>query len=186
MKFAAFSCGALLCALAPSVLAAPADGTAPPAPGPVVREVDDITNDPFVKAYFDSLESAADTQSADGKDFKIVNGTPVTTPLPWFASINMITIVGSNGQAQIGLCGGSLINSKYVLTAAHCFAQETGGYFKPATLQIGPGRNDVIPNVLSMFACIPHSCDIAFWLLSEHFFQRLNRIIASFSFFKAW
>ena len=42
---------------------------------------------------------------------RIVGGTPAFDPMPWMV---VLSISGSQ-------CGGSLINSKFVLTAAHCF-----------------------------------------------------------------
>ena len=42
---------------------------------------------------------------------RIVGGQPAFDPMPW------MVIVWVKGQQ----CGGTLINSQFVLTAAHCF-----------------------------------------------------------------
>merc|ERR1712142_363277 len=61
------------------------------------------------------------------KSTRIVGGQEAQYPMPWMAFI----------RSNEGMCGGSLINSQFILTAAHCFCYSNGNGSDYCTREIG-------------------------------------------------
>ncbi|KAL5273757.1 hypothetical protein ACFFRR_000480 [Megaselia abdita] len=69
----------------------------------------------FVKYLFILIVSPSITKSIDPEDVdnKIVGGSKVTSPIPYQVSLQ-------HSRNNAHFCGGSIISSEHVLTAAHC------------------------------------------------------------------
>lgn len=73
------------------------------------------------------LSHAQDEQSDfTGVNARIIGGTATTDTYPWMVSLQKI--YGNNQSYHF--CGGSLIGSEWVITAAHCLEDETFTSFK--------------------------------------------------------
>lgn len=67
----------------------------------------------FIIAMF-GLLLLVSCSSPSESELRIIGGSPVSTPMPYFANIFI------EGQTSSSVCGGTLIQSNTVLTAAHC------------------------------------------------------------------
>ncbi len=80
---------------------------------------------------------AAPAQATPAGPSKIIGGT--VTPIsavPWQVALVDPTVVGTEGDGQF--CGGSVINAKWVITAAHCLSS-----YRRTTLGIFAGNNNL-------------------------------------------
>lgn len=70
---------------------------------------------------------------------RIVGGTvSLQDDWPWIAAI-----VDNYDEPQ---CGASLIHPKWVITAAHCMENHSGGWYAPGTYKVVVGLNDLTKN----------------------------------------
>ncbi|MFM1846607.1 MAG: hypothetical protein RL417_81 [Pseudomonadota bacterium] len=70
-----------------------------------------------------------------GLNTKIINGTACDTASSPVVEINLY---GRDGS--IGLCSGTAVQSRYVLTAGHCFLEGGGGSIESASVTAGGGE----------------------------------------------
>lgn len=81
----------------------------------------------ILTVFFSGLSHAQDENSDfTGVSARIIGGTDTTETYPWMVSLQKIQ---SNGQSY-HFCGGSLISSEWVITAAHCLEDESFTSFK--------------------------------------------------------
>lgn len=87
------------------------------------------------------LQSAEPTKKAPDRTIQIVGGTAVPDArYPWMAAV--YERVG--GTAFAPICGGSLISSRWILSAAHCFVdRDTGQQTDPNDIAFLLGRLDL-------------------------------------------
>merc|ERR1719510_1095439 len=83
-----------------------------------------------------STSSGAGCKCGVEKTSRIVGGTEVNpvNKYPWMAAL-----VRGGGQ----FCGGTLVASKYVISAAHCMTNSAGGIHTDPDFQIRIGEHDL-------------------------------------------
>ena len=81
----------------------------------------------IMTVIFSGLSHAQDDKSDfTGVNARIIGGTATTESYPWMVSLQKIQ---SNSQSY-HFCGGALIGSEWVITAAHCLEDESFTSFK--------------------------------------------------------
>ena len=67
---------------------------------------------------------------------RIYHGNTAPTPIPWQVQMEV------NGFLRFFICGGTILDSKTILTAAHCIYNEYGSLKDPSEIRVSAGLTD--------------------------------------------